>query len=158
MKQAFDQLPSSIIKRGQTLSALTHCIRELLPIAAHPHFHVTRLDHQHIYLVADNPVWATRIRQLSSQILARLLDQRHDSQYANILTRVISPELRHLHISTRPGGVQSPSSTHTGQCRKVLHPLPISQRACQHLAQAAESISDESLREAMLKLSRQDSS
>lgn len=137
MKTLSSSLDSKILARSENLQALTYLLTQNLPLECSGHFQVANIRHGTLVLVTESPVWTTRLRQLSAEILRLLRHHSHPMQHVEIKTRL--------------------------QAMPVLEPRDINHSAVQrHLSQSASqlletvssSVEDEALKNALLKLSR----
>jgi hypothetical protein len=130
------QLNSSIRQHARRLEQLTYLLASALPVECHGHFHVANVRDRQVAIMADSPVWATRLRQLSPEIVA-ILQQHGNSR------------LLHVRVFSRPGN--PPAQVVRTPVRK-LHERRISPGSRNLITQAANGIEDDGLRAALLKL------
>ncbi len=152
MKPVFEQINPEIRRKASALSAVTHFVQTLLPSQAHAHFHVSKLDTHCLTITVDNAVWATRIRQLGPQILQALGDERQRHPCGIDLASLISPQLRHIKVVTRPGAPPSAPAPSRRRARSSATPPRLGASVCQRIAETAEAIRDESLKASLRKL------
>jgi hypothetical protein len=112
-------------------------LRGELPPESDGHYHVANIHDRTLVIMTDSPVWTTRLRQLGPRILTIL----QNSGRKNLL---------HIRVFSRPARspvARPPESVKT-------KPKHISLQSSRLLNQAASTIADEGLREALLKLAR----
>lgn len=112
-------------------------LRGELPPETDGHYHVANIQGRTLVIMTDSPVWTTRLRQLGPRILTIL----QNSGRKNLL---------HIRVFSRPARspvARPPESVKT-------KPKHISLQSSRLLNQAASTIGDEGLREALLKLAR----
>jgi len=112
-------------------------LRSELPPEIDGHYHVANIQDRTVVIMTDSPVWTTRLRQLGPRILA-------------ILQNGGRKNLLHIRVFSRPA--QSPVAKPPGSVK--TKPRQISRQSSRLLNQAASSIGDDGLREALLKLAR----
>ena len=110
-------------------------LRSELPPESDGHYHVANIQDRTVVIMTDSPVWTTRLRQLGPSIL-------------NILQNSGKKNLLHIRVFSRPA--QSPVARSPGAVK--TKPRQISVQSSRLLNQAASSIEDDGLREALLKL------
>jgi hypothetical protein len=108
-----------------------------LPPETDGHYHVANIQGRTLVIMTDSPVWTTRLRQLGPRILTIL----QNSGRKNLL---------HIRVFSRPA--QSPVARPPESVK--TKPKHISLQSSRLLNQAASTIGDEGLREALLKLAR----
>jgi hypothetical protein len=129
------RLDDSLRKRAQELGRLTSVLRSELPPESDGHYHVANIHDRTVVIMTDSPVWTTRLRQLGPRILTIL----QNSGRKNLL---------HIRVFSRPA--QSPVARPPDS--EKIKPRQISRQSSRLLNQAATSIEDDGLREALLKL------
>jgi hypothetical protein len=129
------RLDDSLRKRAEELRRLTSVLRSELPPESDGHYHVANIQDRTVVIMTDSPVWTTRLRQLGPRIIAIL----QNSGRKNLL---------HIRVFSRPA--QSPVAKPPGSVK--TKPRQISRESTRLLNQAASSIGDDGLREALLKL------
>jgi len=128
------QLDPKIRQTAQKLSDYTLLLEKVLPPECMNHFNVANIHNKTIVIVADSPVWTTRLRQLGPMILEAMSAQSSEA-------------LHHVKIITRHGP------------KVDKHDPPVTKRqlsveAGQIIEQTASYLNDEQLSDALLKLSR----
>ena len=117
-------------------------LHNILPIECRNHVQVANIRNQNLMLITDSPVWTTRLRQLSPQILQYIQENSTDSGQTQII--------HHVQISTRYHSADN--GTHSTAARKNLHKPEISEKTASLLAQSANCISHLQLKKALLKI------
>lgn len=107
-----------------------------LPSECNGHFHVANVRDGSLVIMADSPVWAARLRQLSPQMLAIL--QQHRKR-----------KLLHVRVFSRPNKPPVRAGTIPG---RVKYHREISPESRDLIKQAAVCVDDDGLRAALLKL------
>ena len=69
MKPINEQINADFVKQAQKLSQYKHLLSGILPIECRNHVEVANFRNQNLMLITDSPVWTTRLRQLSPQLL-----------------------------------------------------------------------------------------
>jgi len=115
---------------------LTRCLACELPVDCSGHFHVANLRSGLVVVLAESPAWATRLRQLSPEILAILQQCGHG-------------RLLHVRVISRPGNQPVRASRVPA---RVKHERCISPESSSLITRAAAGIEDDGLRAALLKL------
>ena len=118
-------------------------LQNILPVECRTHVQVANIRNQNLMLITDSPVWTTRLRQLSPQILKYI----QENAASNKKTEII----HHVQISTR---YHSPGGTETTTAVKPQHDLQISDKTALLLTQSANSFSHQPLKTALLKIAR----
>ena len=131
------RLDDSLRKRAQELMRLTSMLRGELPPESDGHYHVANIHDRTVVIMTDSPVWTTRLRQLGPRILTILQNNGRKN-------------LLHIRVFSRPA--QSPVAKPPDPVK--TKPRQISRQSSRLLSQAASSIGDDGLREALLKLAR----
>ena len=135
MKPFNSQLNPALILKSHQLERLTSILNGELPTETSGHYHVAGVDNSTLVIITDSPVWTTRLRQLGPTIIEALSDKT-------------GKRLQHIRIVSRHGSIKAPPQVnHT--INRVL-----SEQSAQQVAQAAEYIQDEDLKEALLKFSK----
>ncbi len=138
MKTLCSQLDPVLLARSRRYEKLTLLLRQHLPPECDNHYAVTGIQQQELIIMADSPVWATRLRQLAPDIIA--LVRQHIAQ------------IQHVQIKSRFATAPLPPGK--GTVKTVATGRQLSQRAGQQITSAASCISDEALKNALLKLAR----
>ena len=150
MKSIHDQISTGVFNQANALTRLSLLLHNILPIECRDHVQVANVRQQMLILITDSPVWTTRLRQLSPQIL-RYIHQNTTKFNACFgkLKSSQNPVIHHVQISTRFHS--NTSSSHT---IKNIHKPVISKKTLELLSQSAEDISHLPLKNALLKLAR----
>lgn len=146
MKPINEQINAKFIIQAKKLARYSRLLRTILPVECHNHVEVANIRDQNLMLIADSPVWATRLRQLSPQILQFIRDNSTDSEADR------SQIIHHVQISTRyhPSN-GSQQQTLNKKSRPALH---ISDKTATMLSQSADSIDHPQLKSALQKIAR----
>ena len=148
MKPINEQISPKFVIQAKKLAKYTQLLRNILPIECHSHVQVANIRDQNLMLITDSPVWTTRLRQLSPQILQFLQDRSGSDGKDGNHTSVI----HHVQISTRYQIARADSPL-APQIKKRPKPT-ISANTAKILSQSANSIEHEALKAALLKLSK----
>lgn len=143
MKSINDQINPKFVIQAKKLAEFTQLLRRVLPPECLGHVEVANIRDQNLMLITDSPVWTTRLRQLSPQILQFIRSNTPDD--AN-RTQII----HHIQISTR----YHATDTNKQQAlnKKNRHKLRISEKTAAMLSQSADSIEHQQLKSALLKI------
>ncbi len=133
LRQQESQL--QVLQQAKQLRAITQALHEQLPESAHPHCQVCYLNASHLILSIDNSAWATRIRYSIPQLQQTLIAQ------GLIHTKQV------IRIKMIP-------AQNKNQTSQLPPPLLLSKDNAALLIETAESMSDEMLKKALLKLAR----
>ena len=131
------QLDPNIKQKALELTKYTQLLKNALPPECENHFSVANLMNKSIVIVADSPVWTTRLRQLGQLILETMKNQTQE-------------DLHHVKIITRHGPVADDHDP------KVIK-RQLSSSSAHILEQTATYLGDEELSNALLKLSKRKS-
>ncbi len=135
MKPFNHQLDPALVSKSHQLDQLTSLISSELPPETDGHYHVAGIDNSTLVIITDSPVWTTRLRQLGPAIIQALSGKT-------------GKQFQHVRIVSRHGSIKAPEQPdHT--VNRVL-----SEKSGQQIAQSAEHIKDEDLREALIKFSK----
>ena len=128
------QLDPIIKKTVLRLTKYTQLLKNALPPDCENHFNVAKVHNKTIIIVADSPVWTSRLRQLGQLILEVMKKQTHE-------------DLHHIKIITRHGPVADDHN------QKFIT-RQLSSSASDLIEQTASYCDDEQLSNALLKLSK----
>ena len=128
------QLDPKIKQTALKLSKYTQLLKKALPPECENHFNVAKILNKTIVIVADSPVWTTRLRQLGQSVLETMNNQTQE-------------DLHHIKIITRHGPV---ADNHNPKHIK----RQLSTMAGDIIKQTASYCDDEELSNALVKLSR----
>lgn len=146
MKPINEQINPNFIIQAKKLAKYTRLLREILPADCFEHVQVANIRDQNLILITDSPVWTTRLRQLSPQILQHVHKSAQKHNASGNQTAII----HHVQIRTR---YQTSNEEKQQSLSKRHHPLPpISDNTAELLSQSASSINDPQLKTALLKL------
>jgi hypothetical protein len=137
MRSLGSLLDPKLVARSTRYEKLTLLLRQQLPPECDGHYAVASIANLQLIIVADSPVWATRLRQLAPLILQLVTQQESEIQHIQVKTRMTSPP---------PAPAPTRKNSPEGRT--------LSQQASDQLVSAASCISDEPLKNALLKLSR----
>lgn len=133
MKKLSDNLGRHIQQKALQLDQLTRALRISLPQDCHEHLQVAGIRDNQLIILTDSPVWQTRLRMLSQNLLEAV------HQYAGIrLSRV------RFRLSPARRAIQEDPPAHR----------QLSPQSSQLIEQTARCISDPELQAALLRLSR----
>ncbi len=144
MKPINEQISAKFIVQAKKLTRYKSLLRKILPVECYDHVEVANIRDQNLMLITDSPVWTTRLRQLSPQILQFIRDKTSDAQADR------AQIIHHIQISTR----YHPSNDSQRQTlnKKNRHTLQISDKTATMLSQSADSIDHPQLKSALLKI------
>jgi len=151
MKPLNEQIDPKFVIQAKKLNQFTQLLHKILPVECRNHVEVANIRQKILMLITDSPVWTTRLRQLSPQILQYI---NENSSKFDAATEDCSSSksqiIHHVQISTR---YHSPN---TGEQRlssnRQRHTPKISKKTAELLANSAESINDPKLKKALLKI------
>lgn len=146
MKPINEQINPKFVIQAKKLSHFKRLLHDILPVECRGHVEVANIRDQNLMLIADSPVWTTRLRQLSPQILQfiRKNTPNGDNNKAQII--------HHIQISTRYSVSASNEQHSTEQKHKPR--LQISETTASMLSQSADSIEHQQLKAALLRIAR----
>lgn len=144
MKSINEQINPKFVIQVKKLAHFKHLLHKILPVECHDHVEVANIRDQNLMLIADSPVWTTRLRQLSPQILEfiRKNTPNGDTNKEQII--------HHIQISTRYNVSEPDKQRSAGQKRK--NKLKISEKTATLLSRSADSIEHQQLKSALLKI------
>jgi len=123
---------SRLVSQTRVLTALEKLLQELLPEPLKAHCHLLAIREETLVLAADSPVWAARLRF-------------HAPQLVKQLSRSQTVKLRTVRIRVRPPARRIPT-----ECRKTT--IHRSKNSTAALQQVAQTVSDQGLKTALLRL------
>jgi len=148
MKSINEQISPKIVIQAKKLAKYTQLLHQILPVECRNHVEVANIRNQNLMLITDSPVWTTRLRQLSPQILQHIQENSTDTDTGGGNNQVI----HHVQIRTRYNSAGD-SELHASKTEKK--PVPrISEKTAELLSQSANSIDSEKLKAALLKVSK----
>jgi len=144
MKSINEQINPEFVIQAKKLAAFSRLLRRVLPPECHGHVEVANIRDQNLMLIADSPVWTTKLRQLSPQILQFIQSNTAgDTNGAQII--------HHIQISTRYHAPDS--SEQQALIKKNRHKkVQISEKTAAMLSQSANSIEHQQLKAALLRI------
>jgi hypothetical protein len=145
MKPINEQINPKFVIQAKKLAQITRLLRPVLPVECHNHVQVANIRDQNLMLITDSPVWTTRLRQLSPQILQFLHDNPLDTGETE------QQIIHHVQISTRYSPTSDKQQTLNKNKRQKLC---ISEKTATVLSQSANSIQHPQLKSALLKIAR----
>lgn len=133
MKSISNIISPKLQSRAHLLEKLTAITTACLPETCRGHVSAAGIRDNQLILISDSPVWGSRIR-LSSQSILQMIEE---------------------HTGLKPTGIR----IRQAQPRKIPEPPVRQQRhldsdTSRLISQAAESITDPALKQALLRLSR----
>jgi len=144
MKSINEQISAKFLVQAKKLARYTSLLRKILPMECHNHVEVANIRDQNLMLITDSPVWTTRLRQLSPQILQYIRDNTSSTE-ANR-----AQIIHHIQISTR---YHSSNGANQQILNKNKQPERlISDKTATMLLQSANSIDHPQLKSALLKM------
>lgn len=157
MKPLNEQINPHFVAQARKLAQYRQLLHKILPIECRQHVEVANIRNQNLMLITDSPVWTTRLRQLSPQILQFLHDNplHSDTGTAND-SPVRDTLIHHIQISTRYNSAYASQSANKQRPsdRKKKKKLHISEKTAAVLSQSADSISHPQLKASLLKIAR----
>jgi hypothetical protein len=93
MKPINEQINPNILIQAKKLTQFMQLLQNILPIECRNHVQVANIRNQNLMLITDSPVWTTRLRQLSPQILQYIQENTSSNKKTEII--------HHIQISTR---------------------------------------------------------
>ncbi len=143
MKPINEQISPDFVKQAKKLSQYKQLLSNILPVECRNHVEVANIRNQNLMLITDSPVWTTRLRQLSPQILEFI--RKNNSNVNN------SQTIHHVQISTR---YQS-ATEQRSQASVVKRQAPqMSNKTSKLLSQSANFIDNPKLKQALLKVAK----
>jgi hypothetical protein len=163
MKPLNEQINPKFVRQAKRLSKVTQILKNMLPVECHNHVQVGSINRQILTLICDSPVWTTRLRQLSPQILQYINENKADlSEYLESPSSFHSnnsysqpdgkPLIHHIQINTRFSKREDISDKRIPKIRQARPVL--SQQSARLLAQSADDIKHERLKASLKKLAR----
>ena len=165
MKPINEQINPNIVIQAKKLARYTQLLRNILPIECHNHVQVANIRNHSLMLMTDSPVWTTRLRQLSPQILQFIRENTQNVDH-KASTLQDNEVIHHVQISTRyhtaasnmSGNSSTPAAGDTLSLAGETPPdnsrakLEISDSTAELLTQSADSIEHPQLKAALLKI------
>jgi hypothetical protein len=131
MESASHLINSKILKKARLLAKLTKLIRACLPIDCQQHISVSGIENFQLILISDSPVWASKIR-LYSQNMIQMLEENTNIRVSKVRIkqsqpkRVIekpAPKARHLKSNTAEMIKQTADSISDADLQQALNHL-----------------------------------
>ena len=156
MKPINEQINPGFIVQAKKLTQYTQLLHNILPIECRNHVEVANIRQQILMLITDSPVWTTRLRQLSPQILQYIrensskFDTSSNDGCANDNRCNKAQIIHHIQISTRYHTKNA--NQQRFESKKHRQRPQISNKTAELLSQSANSINDLKLKTALLKI------
>jgi len=144
MKPINEQINPKFVIQAKKLAQFTQLLHSILPVECRNHVEVANIRDQNLMLITDSPVWTTRLRQLSPQILQFIRSNAPDNDTNSALI------IHHVQINTRYHA--SNNDKHHAFNKTNRHKLQISEKTASMLSQSADSINHQQLKTALLKI------
>lgn len=153
MKPINEQINPKFIVQAKKLTQFTQLLHKILPVECRNHVEVANVRQQILMLITDSPVWTTRLRQLSPQILQYIRENSSKFEFFSSDSSSNKAQIiHHIQISTRYHKINANEQQFTS--KKHPHTLRISKKTAELLSQSANSINDPKLKTALLKIAR----
>ncbi len=153
MKPLNQQINRKLLNHARKLAQYTQLLQKILPIECRNHVEVANIRNQNLMLITDSPVWTTKLRQLSPQILQFVRESSVNT--GNDDEQV--PIIHHVQISTRYSAASAdqmnPRQRRIMSEREKQRPQ-ISKKTAELLSQSANSLDHQPLKAALLNLAR----
>jgi hypothetical protein len=144
MKPINEQFKPEFLVQAKKLAYFTQLLHSILPVECRGHVTVANVRNQNLMLITDSPVWTTRLRQLSPQILQFI--RKNTANNSNN-----KEQIHHVQITTR---YQASSPDQQQAKKKDKSDLQISDKTSSMLLQSADSIQHQQLKASLLRLAR----
>lgn len=131
MKSISNLLQPKLIKKARDLDKLGHLIRSCLPNNCKEHVKIAGIKENYLILIVDSPVWSSRIRLYSNNIL-EMLKEHNLTEVQQIRIRLSQAE------PLKP--------------EKVYEKRHLDEYSSKLIEQTADSIDDPELKQALHKL------
>jgi len=125
---------AALVTQAQKLEFLNNKLLDLLPAPLPLHCHLAKINNNTLVIVVDSPTWSTRLRYSIPDLLAKL---KHQSHYFIAV--------KNIDIKVNP-------KWNSKTVHRVLKPKPISAETAKCLKETANSIENETVKKALLKL------
>jgi len=145
MKPINEQINPEFVQMSEKLAQYTRILQKILPIECQIHVQVANIRQQSLMLITDSPVWTTRLRQLSPQILQFLHDNR-----SSYITADNKDVIHHIQISTRYKKNESDEQQAAAKKERIIP--TISEKTSDLLSQSANSMENQQLKDALLRI------
>lgn len=125
---------AGLITQAQKLEFLNNKLLDLLPAPLPLHCHLAKIDGQTLVIIVDSPSWSARLRYSIPDLITKL---KHHSQF-------FIP-IKNIEIKVHP-------KWHTKPYHIPLKPRPISKETSKCLKETADSIENEAIKKALIRL------
>jgi len=125
---------AALITEARKLEYLNNILLDLLPSPLPHHCHLAKMNGNKLVIVVDSPTWSARLRYSIPELLAKL---KHHSQF-------FIP-IKNIEIKVNPQWQSKPNHV-------ALKPKRISSGTSKCLKETANSIENEAIKKALLKL------
>ncbi|MEM7283756.1 MAG: DUF721 domain-containing protein [Pseudomonadota bacterium] len=92
MQQLVSENLGALAKRAGEMDQLTQIVRAVLPNPLGDHIIAVNVRNETVFVVADSPVWASRIRFYSQEILDKV-ETTHPDPVGNLAVKVRAPQV-----------------------------------------------------------------
>ncbi|MCW8955294.1 MAG: DUF721 domain-containing protein [Gammaproteobacteria bacterium] len=131
MKSISNLLQSQLVNKARNLDKLRHLVHACLPDNCKPHVQLAGIKDNCLVLIIDSPVWSSRIRLYTNNILDMLKEHNlADVQQIRIRLSQVEP--------TKP--------------ERVFEKRQLDEHSSKLINQTADSIDDPALKQALRKL------
>ena len=165
MKPINEQINANFVIQAKKLARYTQLLRNILPIECHNHVQVANIRNHSLMLITDSPVWTTRLRQLSPQILQFIRENTQNVDQKGATTKD-NEVIHHVQISTRYHTATSNTGSNSsapdnGKTFSIAGEKPpttsratleISDSTAELLTQSAGSLEHPQVKDALLKI------
>lgn len=131
MKSISNLLQSKLVKKARDLDKLEHLVHACLPNNCRQHVKIAGIKDKCLVLIVDSPVWSSRIRLYTNNIL-------------DLLKQHKLAEAQKIRIRLSPAEPVKPE--------QVFEKRHLDERSSKLIEQTADSIDDPALKQALLKL------
>jgi len=165
MKPINEQINPNFVVQAKKLARYTELLRNILPLECHNHVQVANIRNHSLMLMTDSPVWTTRLRQLSPQILQFIRDNTQNVDHkqsaamdnevihhVQITTRYLTATANIADDRTPPAAGEALSLAGENPPATNRKKLEISDSTAELLTQSADSIEHPQLKAALLKI------
>ena len=140
MQRLNEQISSKFANQAKKLDQYTRILHKVLPIECREHVQVANIRQQNLMLITDSPVWTTRLRQLSPAILQFIRENSIDADQI----------IHHIQISTRYHNNAADKQRQHFEKKRAIP--KISEKTSELLSQSANSIDNQQLKDALLRV------
>lgn len=151
MKSLNEQIAPKFLIQARKLREFEKLLKNVIPVECRDHVQVANIRQNILMLITDSPVWTTRLRQLSPQILQHIHENSSKLFDCAIQNASSKPQMiHHIQIRTRYHTAntyeQQPASSEQRETPGI------SKKTADLLTQSANSIDDLKLKTALLKV------